>query len=161
MSKSERERMADLTNNAISAVYEEHPEVKEKEIRRLFTYLTNYCKIVQHGEIPFSVYKSTQHCSIFYIRNRVNNFLEEYKSTYHKMKPVDIVKIMIGQKKYEETIQSLMDLSLSSSSSTLSSASSPRSLKGRLSDVDGGAARRKRHTKRHAKRTKKTRKAKF
>ena len=160
MSKTEKERMADLLNGAINVVHAEHEDVNKKDIKKLFSYLTNYCKIVQHGEIPFAVYKSSQPCSIFYIRNRINDFLEHHASTYRRMPTKDIIKAMVGTQKYEEALESIG----SEKSTSTTSLGSPRSFKGRLSDVDGGGKKkkktmqRKRGTKRRV--NSKTRKCK-
>jgi hypothetical protein len=155
MSKTENEKREELLHAAISVVHEEHPDVTKKEIAKLFRYLINYCKILHHGEIPFAVYKSAQPCSVFYIRNRINDFLDHHTDSYRRMKPAEIIKTIIGSTKYEETVEAFSKERKSSSSS--SNMGSPRSFSGKLSDVDGGK-RRKRSTKRRIKRSRSTRK---
>jgi hypothetical protein len=136
MSKTEKEKREELLHAAISVVYEEHPDVTKKEITKLFRYVMNYCKIIHNGEIPFAIYKSIQPCSVFYIRNRINDFLDHYTDSYHRMKPAEIIRTIIGNAKYEEAVAVFSTGRKSSSSS--SKMGSPRSFSGHLSDVDGG-----------------------
>lgn len=104
MSEEDRQRET-LTNNAEKAIYEEHPDVSLGDIKRIFRIMVDYCNMTHpEGKVPYSVYRSMQACSVFDIRNKILYFLENRPENFNMLPESDLVKLVIGDRKYEQAM---------------------------------------------------------
>lgn len=104
MSDEDRQRET-LRNNAEKAIYEEHPDVSLADIKRIFGIIVNYCNTTHpDGMVPYSVYRSMQACSVFDIRNKILYFLENRPENFNTLSESDLVKLVIGDRKYEQAM---------------------------------------------------------
>jgi len=104
MSEEDRQRET-LRNNAEKAIYEEHPDVSLEDIKRIFGIIVSYCNITHpDGKVPYSVYRSMQACSVFDIRNKILYFLENRPENFKSLSESDLIKLVIGDRKYEKAM---------------------------------------------------------
>lgn len=141
-----------LRENAIGAIFEEYPSVPQSEVRRIYRYLENFCKLINGGTIPNNVFRTAMPCSAFQIRNKVLNFIEKNLDTYKNMSTKEIILNVFGEDKYNEALEKY-----SSKEELVEHVALPYisidGIKGTMEDVDGGARvkrKRKGKTKRRA-----------
>uniref|UniRef100_A0A6C0B049 Uncharacterized protein n=1 Tax=viral metagenome TaxID=1070528 RepID=A0A6C0B049_9ZZZZ len=165
MSEEERNRET-LTTNAILAIYEEYPDVNLEDIGRVFDIMIKYCNIIHPDQkVPYSVHRSMQACSVFDIRNKVIHFLSdlENRKRFHALAAIDILKLIVGEKKIETAIEIMKNREAESPPGTPVSPSSidmSAGLERSLSAPDGGKRRpkRRRTVRRKMRKTRKTKK---
>jgi len=149
-----------LRENAIGAIFEEYPSVPQSEVRRIYRYLENFCKLINGGTIPNNVFRTAMPCSAFQIRNEVLNFIEKNLDTYKNMSTKEIILNVFGEDKYNEALKKY-----SSKEKLEEDVALPHvgvgEIKGTMEDVDGGTrTKRKRKRKGKTKRRSSKRKSK-
>lgn len=147
--KDKRNRMK---KNAINVLHDTYGDyIPKNNIKLLFNYVENYCKIVYNKHIPYRVYTSSEPCSVFYIRNKLDDFLEVYGTSYEDMSINQIMLAIIGENKYNQV---LTQLSASPDSEPLPSIENPKYPTRRWSSASG---KKRRSTKRMSAKRKTTR----
>jgi len=172
--KKKRERVINGIEDYLQREYPRN-KISRENIQKVFQVLENYCKILHTGNvksaIPARIFHSSnmaiKNCTAYKMQQKVTDFFDNninIKVDAHS--PIEILKMLITPKEYDEALQSFVDDKSSSSSTSNSSPRTPRSPKsfklgtGKMSDVDGGSRRKKRKTKRTRKKTRKTRRTK-
>uniref|UniRef100_A0A6C0HVQ6 Uncharacterized protein n=1 Tax=viral metagenome TaxID=1070528 RepID=A0A6C0HVQ6_9ZZZZ len=138
--KDKRNRMK---KNAINVLHDTYGDyIPKNNIKLLFNYVENYCKIVYNKHIPYRVYTSSEPCSVFYIRNKLDDFLEVYGTSYEDMSINQIMLNVIGENKYNDV---LTQMSTSPDLEPLPSIENPKYPNRRWSSASG---KKRRTTKR-------------
>jgi hypothetical protein len=159
-----------MREDAINVISKEYPDsvaesfVPISEIRRIFNYLENYCKIICGGKIPDKIFRTAAPCSAFQIRNRVMDFISNNFYTYKQMNSKEIIIKVYGEDKYNEALEIFSrnnpDEEELAFELELEREEPAGSINGTMEDVDGGSKNRRRNKTKKQKRAKKGKKTK-
>jgi hypothetical protein len=90
----------------IDSILREYPQFEKKDIRRIFNYLENYCKITNDKATFESEFlTSYKPCSGWVLRNKIMNLIRTKFTTFRTMNSVDILKFVFGEKAVEDSLQ--------------------------------------------------------
>jgi len=137
-------------NLAVEALVKEYRGMKmnwivETDIRKIFNYLERYCEIINGGKIPIRIYKSSDKCSVFWMKGKILMFFLNYGRVYKGMTPLQIIEKILGREEYESVLNTYF--SESNEEDFTEPIDKMTEVKSTMEEVDGGA-RTKRKTKR-------------
>jgi len=139
-----------MRKGAIGVIKESYSTIPESEIRRIFNYLENYCKIIHGGKIPDNIFRTAAPCSIFQIRNLLINFFEKNSETYESMGTKEILIDIFGKDAYSETLKKYSDKEILEEEieKKVEDKDTLYEMKTSMEEVDGGSCIRKRKKRR-------------
>lgn len=154
----EKQRLNDL---AIQGLSQQYPKIPQEDIRKVFGYLENFCKLTNNGNVRLQIFKSSGNCSIFWMKGKVDLFFLNCARTYTRMDPKQVIVKMLGQEAYNTGFESYSTSAISNINdgddhgldAPLLEGETQKQIKGSMEDVDGG-------TKRKRNKNKKTKKGK-
>jgi len=117
--------------------------ISETDIRKIFNYLERYCEIISHGQVPIRLYKSSEKCSVFWIKSKLMLFFLNYGRVYKGMKPLQIMEKILGREEYESALNAYFS---EANDEHFTEPDKTIEIKSTMEEVDGGA--RKKRTKR-------------
>jgi predicted ribosome-associated RNA-binding protein Tma20 len=76
---SEMNERVRFKNLAVEALVKEYRSMKmnwivETDLRKIFNYLERYCEIINGGKVPIRIYKSSDKCSVFWMKGKILMF---------------------------------------------------------------------------------------
>ena len=147
-------------NLAIDGLVKEYRGMKmnwivETDIRKIFNYLERYCEIINGGQVPIRLYKSSEKCSVFWIKSKLMLFFLNYGRVYKGMKPLKIMEKILGREEYESALNAYFS---EANDEHFTEPDKTIEIKSTMEEVDGGA-RKKRTKRRLSKRKTKRRKS--
>jgi hypothetical protein len=148
-------------NLAIDGLVKEYRGTKmnrivESDIRKIFNYLERYCEIINGGQVPLHVYKSSEKCSVFWIKSKLMLFFLNYGRVYKDMTSLQIMEKILGREEYESTLNAYFS---EANDEYITEPDKTIEIKSTMEEVDGGA-RTKRKRMRKTKRRMSKRKTK-
>lgn len=128
-------------NLAVEGLVEEYRGMKmnwinEDDIRKVFNYLEKYCEIINRGQLPIRLYKSSGKCSVFWIKGKLMLFFLNYGKVFKKMTPLQIMEKILGREEYESTLNTYLS---EPNDEPFSEPGETTEIKGTMEEVDGGA----------------------
>jgi hypothetical protein len=123
--------------------------ISETDIRKIFNYLERYCEIISHGQVPIRIYKSSDKCSVFWMKGKLMMFFLNYGRVYKGMTPLQIIEKILGREEYESVLNTYF--SEPNDEDFTEPIDKMTEVKGTMEEVDGGA-RKKRKRMRKTKR---------
>ncbi len=119
--------------------------INEADIRKIFNYLERYCEIINHGQVPIRIYKSSDKCSVFWIKSKLMLFFLNYGRMYKGMKPLAIIEKLLGREEYESALNAYF--SEPNDEPFTEPVDQTIEVKGSMEEVDGGGRAKRKRTK--------------
>jgi hypothetical protein len=159
---SEMNERVRFKNLAVEALVKEYRSMKmnwivETDIRKIFNYLERYCEIINGGKVPIRIYKSSDKCSVFWMKGKILMFFLNYGRVYKGMTPLQIIEKILGREEYESVLNTYF--SEPNDEDFTEPIDKMTEVKSTMEEVDGGARTKRKTKRRGSKRKNKRRKS--